>query len=97
MAYDKMELMMSVIRTQNSRMEAVNPDHEFDELYECSRKIGLIKPIGWLMGFHSYLAPQRMGTLNNPFPYFSLAYHHYIQGRMSAHDLCTWYYNISCP
>ena len=94
MDYDKMELMMSVI--QKSSMEAVNPDHEFTELYECSRKIGMIKPRGWLMGFHSYLACLNAGTLNNPFPYFSLAHNHYAQGRMSAHDLCTWYYNISC-
>lgn len=96
MSYDNMQLMMSVIRIRNSRMDSVNPSHEFDELYEFSRNIGLIKPIGWLMGFHSYLSSQRVGT-NNPFPYFSLAYNHYIQGRISAHDLYTRYYNISCP
>ena len=64
--------------------------HMFDELYHTSRQIGVIQPIGWLIGFMNYLSPSYSW---NPYPRFSLAWYHYEQGRMCAHNSYHHYYN----
>jgi hypothetical protein len=82
-------LMESVYRNSFG----ANKDHHmFDDAYHTSRQIGLIKPIGWLIGFINYLSPYMNG---NPYPQFSLAYDHYEQGRMCAHDSYHHYYQIN--
>lgn len=64
--------------------------HMFDELYHISRSIGIVRPIGWLTGFLNYMSPH---LEDNPYPYLSMAYVHYEQGRMCAHSSYHYYYN----
>lgn len=60
-----------------------NASYMLEDLYETSREISFIRPIGWLVGFMNYFTayiPQ------NPYPTFTLACEHYEQGYMTAHN-----------
>jgi hypothetical protein len=90
---DKFELMCEAIYKNSVGENRVK--HMLDELYQTSRSIGVIKPIGWLVGFLNYISPYQA---SNPYPYLSLAYAHYEQGRMCAHHSYHYYYNNKyCP
>jgi hypothetical protein len=58
-----------------------------------ARKVGLKKPIGWIIGFYQGLLydlyldgliPIYILDTKEPFPVDSLAYNHYMDGRLSA-------------
>lgn len=75
-----------------------NRDEVFYRLYLISRSLEIVKPIGWLKGFMDYMSPHLIGDTyppftGNPYPYLSLAYVHYMEGRMYAHSSYQQYYN----